>query len=92
MLYEVITPEREVSLNSGKAVMDGLDKAGFHLVDGRVDHPWELLDRVRSERPDLVFIALHGQEDFGDLEAVRRRGGRRGGGIDVHRGILPARA
>ena len=54
------SPEREVSLNSGKAVLDGLNRAGFDLVDGRVEHSGELLDRVRSKRPDLVFIALHG--------------------------------
>ncbi len=54
------SPEREVSLNSGKAVLEGLGKAGFPLIDGRVEKPMELLDMVRSERPDLVFIALHG--------------------------------
>jgi len=54
------SPEREVSLNSGKAVVEGLLQAGYPLVDGCVDQPSELLDRVRAERPDLVFIALHG--------------------------------
>lgn len=54
------SPEREVSLNSGKAVLEGLKHAGFTLIDGCVEHPPELLEKVRSERPDLVFIALHG--------------------------------
>lgn len=54
------SPEREVSLNSGKAVLKGLQQAGFNPVDGCVDRPVELLEKVRSEKPDLVFIALHG--------------------------------
>jgi D-alanine-D-alanine ligase len=54
------SPEREVSLNSGKAVLEGLKEAGFAVSDGCVETPRELLDRVRSESPDLVFIALHG--------------------------------
>jgi D-alanine-D-alanine ligase len=54
------SPEREVSLNSGKAVLEGLKEAGFTVIDGCVETPGELLERVRSENPDLVFIALHG--------------------------------
>ena len=54
------SPEREVSLNSGKAVVEGLLQAGYPLVDGCVAQPSQLLDLVRAERPDLVFIALHG--------------------------------
>ena len=54
------SPEREVSLNSGKAVMQGLGEAGHELVDGCVDRAIDLLERVRAEKPDLVFIALHG--------------------------------
>jgi len=54
------SPEREVSLNSGKAVLEGLKAAGFSVSDGCIETPVELLESVRSERPDLVFIALHG--------------------------------
>ncbi len=54
------SPEREVSLNSGTAVLDGLRQAGFSPLDGKVGHPGELLERVRAESPGLVFIALHG--------------------------------
>jgi D-alanine-D-alanine ligase len=54
------SPEREVSLNSGSAVFEGLAQAGFTLIDGCVKHPAELLEKVRIEGPDLVFIALHG--------------------------------
>lgn len=54
------SPERNVSLNSGQAVLAGLEAAGFTVLDGSVNSPLELLERVRLERPDLVFIALHG--------------------------------
>ena len=54
------SPEREGSLNSGKAVMQGLREAGYELVDGCVERAADLLERVRDEKPDLVFIALHG--------------------------------
>ncbi len=54
-----ISPEREISLKSGKAVEQGLKEAGygvFSLDSGSSD----FFDRLAKEKPDVVFIALHG--------------------------------
>lgn len=50
--------EREVSLNSGRAVLAALRQAGVdaHGVDARDE-----LDKLRDLRPDKVFLALHGR-------------------------------
>lgn len=52
--------EREVSLNSGQAVLQGLKRKGVdaHAVD--VHHP-EIISRLLQEKFDAAFIALHGE-------------------------------
>ena len=52
--------ERAVSLRSGEAVYNGLKKAGFcniELFDLKRDNMGEII----SKRPDIVYLALHGQ-------------------------------
>lgn len=51
--------EREVSLNSGAAVADGLEASGYTVV--RIDATRELPAQIRAARVDAVFIALHGR-------------------------------
>jgi D-alanine-D-alanine ligase len=51
--------EREVSLASGRRVSDALEAAG-HFVLG-LDVTADLVDTLRSERPDAAYIALHGK-------------------------------
>lgn len=61
--------EREVSLNSGKAVLQGLLEKG---VDAHgVDAGRDVLDVLRDEKFDLVFNILHGRggED-GELQGA----------------------
>jgi D-alanine-D-alanine ligase len=50
--------EREVSLRSGRRVADGLRRAGVETTLRDVDAG--LLPALDAERPDAVFIALHG--------------------------------
>ncbi len=54
-----ISPEREISLKSGKAVEQGLEEAGYAVfsLDSRSS---DFFDRLAKEKPDMVFIALHG--------------------------------
>ncbi len=59
VLYGGISAEREVSLNSGKAIAKGLEQAGFNVM---------LMDTKEQSLADLVehnikrvFIALHGR-------------------------------
>lgn len=51
--------EREVSLRSGKAVASALKEAGY-IVD-TLDFDHDNIDEIKSYNPDVVFIALHGE-------------------------------
>lgn len=55
-----VSPEREVSLNSGAAVEIGLREAGFETVLEDVRSITELLKKWPSLGADAAFIALHG--------------------------------
>ncbi|MCK4911875.1 MAG: D-alanine--D-alanine ligase [Thermodesulfovibrionales bacterium] len=50
--------EREVSLKSGAAVSGALRELGYDVVD--IDVGADLCARLRQERVELAFIALHG--------------------------------
>jgi D-alanine-D-alanine ligase len=50
--------ERGVSLRSAARVEDALEELGHESIG--IDVGRDLVDRLRSERPDVVFIALHG--------------------------------
>jgi len=51
--------EREVSLVSGQRVCDALEAAGYKVL--ALDVTADLVSTLRSERPDAVYIALHGR-------------------------------
>jgi D-alanine-D-alanine ligase len=61
--------EREVSLNSGAACADGLERAGYQVT--RVDVGRDVADVLARLRADVAFNALHGRfgED-GTLQGV----------------------
>src|SRR5262249_51771949 len=57
-----ISKEREVSLVSGKAATEALQKAGFEVT--KIDVPKDvsaLIKAVADSKPDVVFNALHGR-------------------------------
>lgn len=54
-----ISSEREISLISGHAAAQALEKIGHEVV--RVDFRGDNLDEVLKNKPDVVFIALHGK-------------------------------
>ncbi len=54
--------EREVSLASGKHVCDALQALGYYVL--ALDVTADLVETLRSERPDAAYIALHGK--FGE--------------------------
>jgi len=65
VLYGGISVEREVSLASGRQVIEGLREAGFdvHPIDVGHDLPtW--LGALQAAAPDVAFNALHGR--FGE--------------------------
>lgn len=53
-----ISLEREVSLRSGSRVADALGDRGHQVT--RLDVDAELVRRLTDQRPDVVFLALHG--------------------------------
>jgi D-alanine-D-alanine ligase len=59
--------EREVSLRSGERVFRALEQLGYRPL--ALDVTPELVDTLRRERPDAVYIALHGK--FGEDGTVQ---------------------
>ena len=51
--------ERTVSLRSGARVEDALARLGHDVLP--IDVGADLVDRLRAERPDVAFVALHGR-------------------------------
>jgi D-alanine-D-alanine ligase len=51
--------EREVSLMSGQRVCEALEAEGYRVLP--LDVTAELVPTLRSEKPDAVYIALHGK-------------------------------
>ncbi len=59
--------ERDVSLRSGRRVSRALTELGHEVLDLDVDE--SLVPTLRRERPELVYIALHGK--FGEDGTVQ---------------------
>lgn len=52
--------ERQVSLRSGARVEDALESEGHEVVSLDAGH--DLVERLKAERPDVAFVALHGAD------------------------------
>lgn len=52
--------EREISLKSGSAVFNGLQRLGVNV--SVIDVGSDLVDQLREANPDLVVIMLHGKD------------------------------
>ena len=50
--------ERQVSLRSGARVVDALARRGHEVTS--IDVGSDLVERLKAERPDVAFVALHG--------------------------------
>src|SRR5690606_25912385 len=59
VLYGGTSADREVALNSGAAVLSALQTAGVDAFG--IDAGDDLAERLLADRPDRVFIALHGR-------------------------------
>ena len=62
-----LSAEREVSLNSGKAVLAALLRQGYQAVG--IDVGRDLAQRLGEEKVDIAFVALHGR--FGEDGSVQ---------------------
>lgn len=54
-----LSPEREVSLNSGAAAAEALREAGYEVSE--IDAGRDVAQQLIAAKPDAVFNALHGQ-------------------------------
>jgi D-alanine-D-alanine ligase len=52
--------ERQVSLRSGARVEDALERLGHEVIS--IDAEADLVERLRAERPDVAFVAMHGRD------------------------------
>lgn len=62
VLYGGLSAEREVSLSSGAACADALERSGYQVT--RIDVTRDLANVLDQVKPDVVFNALHGR--FGE--------------------------
>ncbi len=67
VLYGGMSSERTVSQRSGKAIANGLKKAGFTVKE--FDFKGRMENVIDQFMPDVVFIALHGK--FGEDGTVQ---------------------
>ncbi|HOD60473.1 MAG TPA: D-alanine--D-alanine ligase, partial [Candidatus Syntrophosphaera sp.] len=68
-----ISPEREISLRSGKAIAKGLREKGYEVIElDPADYSdfYSLISKLRTEKISIVFIGLHGGTgENGELQA-----------------------
>jgi D-alanine-D-alanine ligase len=69
VLFGGMSAEREVSLNTGRQVLDALTEAGYDVVPIEVTEDLGALIAALSPAPDVVFNALHGR--FGEDGTVQ---------------------
>lgn len=69
VLYGGISAEREVSLSSGRQVIQALRSAGFEVTPIEVGPDLNVTLAALTPRPDVVFNALHGR--FGEDGAIQ---------------------
>lgn len=55
------SPEREVSLNTGQAILTALKKKGYDNAVAIDLNPSSFVDDLRNNKIDIVFNAIHGQ-------------------------------
>ncbi|WP_067725413.1 D-alanine--D-alanine ligase family protein [Oceanobacillus damuensis] len=59
VIYGGVSGEREVSLSSGKGIVNALRKKGHEVLE--IDFNPDRLDDIINLKADLVFIGLHGK-------------------------------
>lgn len=69
LLFGGTSSERDVSIRSGEAIWAALERIGHKVTP--IDYGHDPLDVLERERPDFVFVALHGGE--GEDGTVQRR-------------------
>ena len=88
VLYGGDSPEREVSLKSGKAVLESLQSQGYEVV-GLDANGKDLVLRLMELAPDKCFVALHGEDgENGRVAAVLELLGIKHTTCDMKAGVI----
>jgi D-alanine-D-alanine ligase len=87
ILYGGVSAEREISLESGRAILDACERLGFHAIG--IDVKENVIDSIQKANLDTAFIALHGGigED-GRLQSLLNFMGISYTGSDVQSSVL----
>lgn len=64
-----ISSERDISLNSGKSIVENIDKEKYDVVSIVIDKKEDIINKVKDENLDFALLALHGQ--FGEDGTVQ---------------------
>lgn len=64
-----ISSEREISLNSGKSVLDKIDRDKYDVVEIVLNEKEDIITKVKDAKIDFALLALHGQ--FGEDGTVQ---------------------
>lgn len=64
-----VSKERDISLRTGAAIASALSRKGYDCVSIDVRSGAELFEKIRTERPDVAVVALHGK--FGEDGCVQ---------------------
>lgn len=66
-----ISSEREISLNSGRSILENIDKNKYEAIEIVLDEKEDIITKVKAAKIDFALLALHGKfgED-GTVQAV----------------------
>lgn len=88
VLYGGDSPEREVSLKSGQAVLNSLQAQGYDAVGVDASHK-QLVERLLEIQPDKCFVALHGEDgENGRVAALLEMLGIKHTACDMKAGVV----
>ncbi|MGL4451847.1 MAG: D-alanine--D-alanine ligase [Sarcina sp.] len=64
-----ISSEREISLKSGKAVLEKIDRNKYDVIEIVLNEKEDIITKVKENKIDFALLALHGQ--FGEDGSVQ---------------------
>lgn len=64
-----ISTEREISLNSGKSILENINRSKYEVVEIVLNEKEDVINKVKEANIDFALLALHGQ--FGEDGTVQ---------------------
>ena len=60
LLYGGFSAEREVSISSKNDISAALKNKGHQVIEHDLKDIWQLIEIIKSEKPDVVYNGLYG--------------------------------